>query len=376
MLVAPMKKLQMALLAAWLCACSEPDGTQQVDVSASEKPRKPRTSQEDAGKAAAGNDAKPAGANDGSEPEAATTDDAEPEATTPNDHSQPSGDDVGVAGPEPEMEEDTVDFGGGGVDVVVEPSAEPAAPDDDPGDDAADDDPADDDPRDDEDDSRDEPAEPPLVSCAGVMGAGDGSLIDDFEDVNLDTLVQDERDGSWFYYDDDTGGSHSVLIDPLADTRSGYGLHISGGDFSEWGSGVGVGLRWTATGEERCVYDASYYTGLRFWIRGNGATVRVQAMNPIVIPEVEGGACADPDACWDNHGVDVESEADWTEVFLPFSEFAQRWTEPPVAFDAASIFTIEFTFESYVDYDIWIDDLGFYREGEELPPYSPNLETE
>jgi hypothetical protein len=358
-----MRTIGLLLVAAVLSACGKNDEVDQSDSTAEgtgEGPGRedPAVEQEPALDNGPGDDD---GANDDGETSDGDAGDAGPGS---DDGSSP------VAAPEPALEpEDTVDFGGGGVDVVVEPTQEPAPS----GEPSSDQPTPDDEPLPDEiPEPIDEPSEPPLVACEGAKGNGDGALIDDFEDTNLDTLVQDQREASWFYYDDGSGGAHTVLVDPAEPDREGYAIHIAGGGFTDWGSGVGVGLRWTGESDERCVYDASYYTGVRFWMVGNGATVRVQGMNPIVIPELEGGTCTDPDACWDNHGVDVASEMVWTEVFLPFGEFTQRWTEPPVAFDPASIFTIEFTLESYQDYDIWIDDLGFYREGEEVPPYSPN----
>jgi hypothetical protein len=130
-------------------------------------------------------------------------------------------------------------------------------------------------------------------------------------------------------------------------------------------------MRWNGASGERCVYDASPYTGIRFWTRGNDVSVRLIATNPVIIPTSEGGTCEVE--CWDNHGVAFTAPSEWTEVFVPFTELAQRWTTPLVAFDATGIFTVEFTLDVDLDYDIWIDDLGFYVDGEELPAYSPDL---
>jgi hypothetical protein len=198
------------------------------------------------------------------------------------------------------------------------------------------------------------------------------------EDGNLDSLQQDERSASWFYYDDGTDGTHSLLMDAvtggLADSTRA--AHITGGGFTDWGSGVGVGMRWDDGSGSRCVYDASYYTGFHLWIRGNGAPIRIIATIPAIIPSSEGGTCTNPDECWDNHGYLLDTTDEWTEVFVPFSELSQRWTDPPLAFDPTRIFTVEFTLEPYLDYDVWIDDLGFYREGEELPAYGQSLVSE
>lgn len=354
-----MKGLAHGLLLASLAGCSKDDGVS--DVSAMQG-----SGQQGKQDRSARADGADAGAPDVSGTDGPGDDDA------PNEDA--SGDDDAIAamddapGPTTENEPDMVVFGGNGTPVVVEPepgASVPASDDPDP------------DPDPDEPASEEEPAEDPLVSCAGVAGAGDGVLIDDMEDGDLESLAQDERSGSWFSYDDGSGGSHSLLMESVTNGPSGgtRAARIVDGGFSEWGSGVGVGMRWDDGSGSRCVYDASYYTGLHLWLRGNGAPVRIIAINPAIIPASEGGACVDEDTCWDNHGYSLETSEDWTEVFVPFSELLQRWTEPPLPFDPTQIFSIEFTLDAYVDYDIWIDDLGFYREGEDLPAYGASLLT-
>lgn len=360
-----MKSLALCLVVSLvLGGCAAEDGVQQVaveqDQGAGKKGKGTRAANDDAANDEDAND-------DDAEDPAADGASADAGSDADVDTDVPDDEDDAPTTPGEEDPEDTVVFGGGGgVEVVVEPEGGSALPDE-PIAEPAPDEPA-----------PDEPVEDPLVACDGVHGSGDGTLIDDMEDGDLESLWQDERAGTWFYYDDGSDGAHSLLMDSVEGgaTGSTRAVHITGGGFSEWGSGAGVGLRWDDGSGDRCVYDASYYTGLRLWLRGNGAPVRIIAINPAVIPVSEGGNCGESDTCWDNHGVSLETTEEWTEVFVPFADLSQRWSEPLLSFDPTQIYTVEFTLDAGVDYDVWIDDLGFYREGEALPAYGESLVTD
>lgn len=208
----------------------------------------------------------------------------------------------------------------------------------------------------------------PLVVCETAVGGEGSTQIDDFEDEDLFTDVTDGREGSWYSYGDETeGGSHEFLVAAIPDGRddSEYALRFSGSGYLDWGAGMGVDLRWTETGDEACLYDASAYDGFSFWARGSGESVRLIVQNPFIVPVSSGGDCEM--GCWDSHGVDLTLEDEWQLVEIRFDDLEQAgWGEalggPPGAdFDPSVIRSIEFTTAGDVDFDYWIDDVTFFQ---------------
>lgn len=211
-------------------------------------------------------------------------------------------------------------------------------------------------------------ADDPLVACPGAVAVGESPLIDDLEDGDSRILVIDNRDADWYVYQDDSGGSHTLSFESTDDPAvDGSGvLHVAGGPFDQY-SGLGLGLRWSETGDERCYYDASHYEGLRFWARGD-AGIRVALQMPEVRPVSMGGTCPDDAACYDSHGVNFDIGPEWTLYEVPFSSVTQSgWGHRVGSFDPSKLFTIEFQFTGGSTYDFWLDDLTFYGEDTAVP---------
>jgi hypothetical protein len=211
----------------------------------------------------------------------------------------------------------------------------------------------------------------PIVACEVATGSGDEPLIDDFEDDDFDTLVQDGRAGSWYWYnseDDGEAQSFELVADDSAPSGASRVLHSAGGGF-EW-AGVGLGLRWGYEDDDgtwiECAYDASAYQGVQFWARGS-ATLRFSASMPAVIPISAGGTCDEVQTpCWNPHAVELELTEQWQHYVLPFTDFVQTGGSlGPL--DAASIRTMEFQFEQPADFDLWLDDFSFIDESAPEP---------
>lgn len=216
------------------------------------------------------------------------------------------------------------------------------------------------------------PAEP-IVACAYAVGGAGSPLIDDFEDGNVTTLEHDGRAGTWFFYDDATGGARtdSVELDPQGE-RSGRVLSFATQGFTDWGSGFGVGFNWNSG---QCTYDASAYDGVEFWLRGEG-TARVTLQNLSVRPIALGGRCPVDAACFDSHGVDLTLPPTWTHFRLAFSEFEQAgWGTNVGPLDAGALYVLEFQFGSVVDHSLWLDDVTFYRRLTENDAGAPSADA-
>jgi hypothetical protein len=213
-------------------------------------------------------------------------------------------------------------------------------------------------------------AESPLTACETAVALGEDPRIDDFEDRNSDTLAVDNRGGGWYDYDDDTSAAVQVVEWIEAEGASPGStavLHVQSAGFPEY-SGVGFGLRWTETGAEHCYYDASYYDGIAFWVKGN-ASIRLALQNPAVRPVDMGGTCPLDAACYDSHGYQFVATDEWTGFRISFSSLTQAgWGTPVGAFKPQELFTAEFQFTGGSAYEVWFDDISFYKEDETPSP--------
>lgn len=207
-----------------------------------------------------------------------------------------------------------------------------------------------------------------LLTCTPSKGPGEVLLIDDFEDGDEVLEEREGRSGIWYQYQEHAG-DHQISFDSLSNPRleSTGALHTSGSDHGQW-AGVGVVL-------SSCVYDASTYVGVHFWIRGDSAPVNVALVTPGVIPVSEGGVCTENEEglCYDAFRSSIEVDEQWREVFLPFTTFEQLGYGPEVERDLTRLESIQFQSDSGA-FDFWIDDLSFYIE-EVYTPYDASVPT-
>ena len=191
----------------------------------------------------------------------------------------------------------------------------------------------------------------------GSAGAGAcGNLIDDMESGTGYICEGNGRVGSWFSYVD-AQGSFSPAGDPVptsvvSPARDGsqramhaYGTRVDYAGFGFWMSDVPI------------TYDASAYTGIRFYAKGTPGTLKVIVQTAATESTTYGGDCTLPTlSCAGNDaGVSLDSSA-WALKTVPFSEL-RNGTAP---FDKSDIWSIEFQPEGAGSFDYWIDDLSFY----------------
>ncbi len=217
-------------------------------------------------------------------------------------------------------------------------------------------------------------ADNPIMMCDGAVGTGESPLIDGFEDGDDSIEEVDGRLGSWYTYVDESSTAKLTLemVEDVAGPGSASGvLKITGGKFKEY-SGVGVQLRWEEDGDVACVFDASYYDGISLWLKGHPERVnaepgvRIALQTPSTRPIAEGGTCPETDVCYDSYGFDVDLPETWQELRLPFHDASQQgWGSYAGDFQPGELFAIEFRFPTNAEYEVWMDDLSFYRDDEE-----------
>ncbi len=193
-----------------------------------------------------------------------------------------------------------------------------------------------------------------------AVAVTDPDLVDDFEDGDDVILESDGRQGTWFVSNDgmgtqDPGSGEPVVPEMLVPLRdqSRRALHTSGGGFSVWGAFVRAYLRVEAG--TNAPYDASRYTGVRFFAR-SGDDEEHSAF--LMMPTVETTTCP---GCGDHFGTEYKYSSEWQEYRLPFDEMEQRGFGPPrPALMKREVVAVQVLFEDGVDFDLWIDDVGFY----------------
>jgi hypothetical protein len=155
-------------------------------------------------------------------------------------------------------------------------------------------------------------------------------------------------DGQWYTIADTIAGgsssaSFAVIGGGAAKTKNA--LRISGNltkDF-KYGPFAGAGVRIDKNGK-----DLSSYTGLRFYLRGDGGTYRVSV----------------PSAVVKNHnefGKEVVSSKAWKLVSIPFAQMAQQNYGPRVKWTGTDVRGLEITANgSPRGFSVEIDQISFY----------------
>ncbi len=186
-------------------------------------------------------------------------------------------------------------------------------------------------------------------------------LIDDFEDLDDEILENDGRKGAWLVTNDGTGtqdpGENEsqlpVLLMP-ARGASRRGLHTTGNGFTDWGASVLANLN--QVGNQAALYDASRYAGVRFWAC-SGDGLEHEARLALSSRETSTYCFT----CGDHFGSDFSYSGQWREVFLPFADMEQDgWGQVRPALKPAELIAVQFLFIDGLEFDLVVDDIGFY----------------
>jgi len=211
----------------------------------------------------------------------------------------------------------------------------------------------------------------PMAICKNVP-PGQLALIDDYEDGDSTAVLEAGREAYWFTIHDDSAGKivpdTDFLPAPGGAHGSRYAAHITASGYSTWGAGFSANITHFAN-DVRCPYNATKFSGLRFFARGSGQ-VRVELLVPEVVDQEYGGQC-NPSAgevCYDTHGTAISLEQDWKLYSLPWSAFVQRGFGKQAAFHQDGILTLEYAFEvADLPVDAWFDDVS-WEDGSPTPP--------
>jgi hypothetical protein len=227
---------------------------------------------------------------------------------------------------------------------------------------------------------------PPFEACAlpdqGTLpSVGTDLLIDDFDDGD-EAVLGNGLHGNWYDYDDDTTGTLAPSWDdeggwkPVAGgiEADGYALHAAGSGFIEWGSGQGISPIWDEGKSQECLFDASQFDGVSFWIKGaiedsTGSAVDADSgvlkfgfVEADVIPVELGGDCTgEMGDCYDWHKVRITPTECWQHLSYTWDEFEQDgWGMDGGDFDLAELVNVNFEIAQGHTFDYWVDELEFF----------------
>ncbi|MFV8752902.1 hypothetical protein ACNOYE_20340 [Nannocystaceae bacterium ST9] len=192
------------------------------------------------------------------------------------------------------------------------------------------------------------------------------NMIDNFEDGDGALIPNGGRQGYWYIFNDATAGAtQSPAVDAVLPESGGadgtsLAMHTAGSGFAEWGAGIGVDLNNAGDPEGgngiKMIYDASAYTGIVVRAKGNGqlrASVQIEA----TIPPEEGGTCA---MDCDPHGKVLLLSDEWQQFTLTFDDLQQEGWGTPASWDASKVVGLQFKVAKDVEFDFWVDEVGFY----------------
>jgi hypothetical protein len=194
-------------------------------------------------------------------------------------------------------------------------------------------------------------------------------LIDGFEDEDVTLEQNGGRGGVWYLFDDGTVGTAGPA--PLKCSALGgapaalgaYAMHITATGFTAWGTGLGVDFR---AGKK--VYDASKYTGIRFWARvGAGKNTRHRLQLADATTDVAGGKCnaaanaPDGEKCDDHFGINETFTSIWTQYVVRFDELTQiGWGNAAPTVDKSALYGLQVTAKAKLEVDLWLDQIEFF----------------
>ncbi|WP_437924135.1 carbohydrate binding domain-containing protein [Sorangium sp. So ce291] len=217
------------------------------------------------------------------------------------------------------------------------------------------------------------------TTTSATTGTGGGpqsiELIDDMEDNDNAILAEGGRVGYWYTFNDETAGATQnpppdpegtgetpftmTALDP-ARSQSTTAARSWGSGFETWGAGFGFDLN--SPEGAKAAYDASAYTGITFWAKvGAGSVKSATVMISDPGTDTAGTVCTTECDKWQKTLALTE---EWQQFTIPFAELKQGgWGTPAGTdqIDATQLYSIQFQVGVAPEFDVYIDDLGFYN---------------
>lgn len=216
----------------------------------------------------------------------------------------------------------------------------------------------------------------PASGCDAAKGELTKAVIyDGSNQIACTNALTSPRVGYWFTYNDETTTAMQLpaanASGAIAGEKMGKGgaddcaMHTSGEGFSKWGAGVGFSLH--QSGATLCAFDASVFTGVKFYAKGTATGTRgegyLAAPNTIRVRfKMSAVSLGD-----DDFGAWCTLTPDWTQCTVPFAMLKQEGFGKAGTFNPKAIEQIMFQAakegelpETSVDFDFWIDDVTFY----------------
>jgi hypothetical protein len=214
---------------------------------------------------------------------------------------------------------------------------------------------------------------PTAGGCKVAVGIAAEKLIDDLEDGDGTISGAGSRVGYWYTYNDGTGvqvpAPKSVFMGHApGNTTSKLAAVTSGPAFTIYGAGMGFDFN---NNGKSCPYDASAYSGIKFWAKANSGNMASMALTAMVkIPATtpttaDGGTCAA--MCEDHYALKPAPvlTTTWTEYTITFATaatatFGQNSFGTVVPFDKSKILAMQFQVAKGVKFDFSVDDITFF----------------
>jgi hypothetical protein len=214
------------------------------------------------------------------------------------------------------------------------------------------------------------------AGSGGATGMGGAvamasDVIDNFDDNDGRILMVSGRQGPWHTFNDTSSGNQQppvgAAFTPQAGGANGtpYAAHTTGSGYKFGGVGLDLDNATTMPeGMQSQAYNASAYSGIRFWAKGNG-NLRVEFPQRSFVPTTRGGACNESTStCWNVYGSrsaqGTLSLTDWKQVTISFSSLEREDGSKTPAFDPSQLMGIAFKHEGDT-FDFWIDEVELTR---------------
>lgn len=214
---------------------------------------------------------------------------------------------------------------------------------------------------------------PATTGCVLATGTAADLLIDDLDDGDGAVKAIGSRKGYWYTFNDGTPAAVQVPTSsatvPFKPTAGGYpatsmfAATTSGPAFTTWGAGIG--FHFNEAGSNLCAYNASVYSGIKFWAK---TTAPLKAMVQIPATTAQASLTAtDAPACFgtmcnDHFYLAVPVTAAWTEFTIDFAAatFKQEGWGTPATFDKSKLIGVQFQVGKGVAFNFSVDGITFY----------------